>query len=88
MKKPFVKNFLLFILVYFILALLFFWIVKDDWRRTTVSTDAVNRDVVLPELTAGSEIRQDFIAATDHLKKLKLLYDSCLFQSLDMNSRC
>ena len=72
MKKPFVKNFLLFILVYFILALLFFWIVKDDWRRTTVSTDAVNRDVVLPELTAGSEIRQDFIAATDHLKKLTL----------------
>ena len=72
MKKSFMRSFLLFVLLYSVLALLFFWIVKDDWRSTIVSTDPMNRDMVLPELTTESEIQQSFIAATDHLKTLTL----------------
>ena len=71
-KNDFIRSFFLFVLVYAILSLLFFWIVKDDWRSTTVSTDAVNRDMVSPELVEGNEIRQEFTIASDHLMSLTL----------------
>ena len=71
-KNDFARSFVLFVLVYAILSLLFFWIVKDDWRSTTVSTDAVNRDMVSPELAEGNEIRQEFVIASDHLMSLTL----------------
>ena len=45
-NNNFIRSFSLFVLLYAILSLLFFWIVKDDWRSTIVSTDAVNRDMV------------------------------------------
>ena len=70
--KRFARNFLIFILVYAVLATLFYWIIKDDWRSTAISTEAVNRDMVLPELTPDREIWQDFTVAMDHLRFLTL----------------
>ena len=64
-KSGFVRSFLLFALIYAALASLLFWVVKDDWRRTAVSTDPVNRDALLPELGPGSEIIQTFSVAAD-----------------------
>ena len=74
-KKSILKNYLLFVLLFALLTLLFFWIVKDDWRKTAISTDTLNRDEVLPELTAGSEISQEFEIAADHMHLLKLFVD-------------
>lgn len=84
-KNCFSKSFFLFVLVYAILSLLFFWIVKDDWRSTTVSTDAVNRDTVSPELTEESEIRQEFTIASDRLMSLTLYVNKHPGASEDSN---
>lgn len=72
MKKNYYGRLLCFTLAYILLALLLFWIVKDDWRRTAISTDAVNRGGVLPELTEEQEITQEFSLAADSLTSLTL----------------
>ena len=64
-KNGFIRSFLLFALIYAALASLLFWVVKDDWRRTVVRTDPINRDALLPELVSGSEISQTFTVASD-----------------------
>ena len=69
-KRGFWNGFLLFILIYAGAALLFFWIVHEDWQRTAVTTDPVNRDAVLPELAEGTEIEQDFTVEVDHPRSI------------------
>ena len=72
MKNHYFGRLLCFALGFFLLALLMFWIVNDDWRQTAVSTDAVNQGAVLPELTEDQEITQDFSLAADALTSLVL----------------
>lgn len=71
-KGKFNRSLFLFALGYAILSLLLFWIVKDDWRRTAVTTDAVNRDLISPEMTENCEIQQEFTVASDRLLSLTL----------------
>jgi len=71
-KAGFFRTFILFSLIYVMLAFLLFWVVKDDWRRTTMSTDPVNRDALLPELTAENEITQSFEAAAEQMLAVKV----------------
>ncbi|MBQ9252009.1 MAG: ABC transporter permease [Clostridia bacterium] len=71
-QKGFAKGFLLFVVIYGILASLMYWVVRDDWQRTAVSTDTVNRDALLPELAAGDEIDQDFEISADSLQLITL----------------
>ena len=47
-------------IVYLLLSLLLFWIVGEDWSRTVVETEAVNSDLLLPDLADGAEIEQTF----------------------------
>lgn len=58
---------MLFLVIYLALAFVFCWIVQDSWRRTMVTTDPVNRDAVLPEITEGVEIRQNLVLAADRV---------------------
>lgn len=69
-KDNFSRSLFLFALAYAILSLLFYWIVKDDWRSTAVTTDAVNRDSISPEMTEENEIQQEFTVAADRLISL------------------
>ena len=71
-EKSFIKSLILFILIYTALAGLFYWIVRDDWDQSYVTTDPVNRDAVLPELAVEDEIQQDFVLAADRLNQLIL----------------
>ncbi|MBQ9211568.1 MAG: ABC transporter permease [Clostridia bacterium] len=71
-KSGFAKGFLLFVVIYGILASLMYWVVRDDWQRTAVSTDMVNMDALLPELVEGKEISQDIQIAADSLEFLTL----------------
>ena len=74
-KKSFSIRFLLFVLAFALFTSLFFWIVEDDWRKSAVSTDPLNRDEVLPELAADCEISQDFELIADHTRSLTLYAD-------------
>ena len=71
-KKGFARNFMMFVIIYGILASVLFWVVRDDWRKTLITTEPVNRDVLLPELTEEHEISQDFLTAADNLQTLTL----------------
>ena len=62
----------MFIIIYGILASVLFWVVRDDWRKTLVSTDTVNQETLLPELTEGQEISQEFSPAADRMHSLTL----------------
>ncbi|MBR3494858.1 MAG: ABC transporter permease [Clostridia bacterium] len=59
------KKLALFTAGFFVLTALFFWIVREDWSRTAVTTEPVSRSAVLEELTEGREIRQSFPIASD-----------------------
>ena len=71
-NKGFARGFLLFVLIYMILAAVLFWVVNEDWQRTAIVTDPVNRDALLPELAEGAEISQDFLLAVDRLDSVTL----------------
>ena len=71
-RKGFAQRFLIFVLIYALLASLLYWIVRDDWRKTLVSTDTVNQETLLPELTEGQEISQEFSLAADRMHSLTL----------------
>ena len=66
------KKLLLGSVIYVLLAALMYWIVAEDWSRTLVSTDAVNRDLLLPEMTEGMTVTQSFTVRSDRLQSLQI----------------
>ncbi len=71
-KGAFARVVALTLAVYALLAGLFFWILGDDWRRTVVSTEPVNRVSLLPVMEGGREIRQSMTVSPDDLFRLEL----------------
>ena len=70
--KRLIRRLALFTAGFFALAALLFWIVREDWARTSVTTTAPSRGTVLEELAPGREIRQSFTVAVDELQALWL----------------
>ena len=66
MEKRFWKHLGVFLGGFFLAVLLLFWIVRDDWQRTAVTTEPVNRDTVLSDLV-DREVTQEIKAAADRL---------------------
>lgn len=69
-EKQSFARFGLFVLVYFLVALVLYWVVKDNWSATTVKTDSVSMGYLLP---AGSHIRQTIRADMDELESLEFV---------------
>ena len=42
------------------LTVVFYWVIREDWSVTQVRTEALNRDMVLPEMDGTMEIVQTF----------------------------
>ena len=72
MEKKYWRGVSIFLAVYLALSLLFCWIVNEDWQRTLVVTDPVNRDALLPALTGEHEIFQKISLAADRVDSLTL----------------
>lgn len=68
----FVKKLLIALAVYLVLAGMFFLIIREDWSRTTETTDPVNRDALTQELAGETEVIQTFIPAVDQVKLIVL----------------
>ena len=62
----------LFTAGFFALAALLSWVLRDDWSRTALLTDAPSRGQVLEELSPGRTIRQQFTLEMDELTQLWL----------------
>lgn len=58
-----------FVLIYLLLALVFFWVVADDWTKTAVKTDTVSASQLLPE---NAELSQRFVSPMDSIESLTL----------------
>ncbi len=71
MEKRFWKHLGVFLGGFFLAVLLLFWIVRDDWQRTAVTTEPVNRDTVLSDLV-DREVTQEIKAAADRLEALEV----------------
>ncbi len=62
----------LFTAGFFAVAALLSWVLREDWSRTAILTDAPSRSQVLEELTPGRALRQEFTVAADELSCLWL----------------
>ena len=69
-KKNFVTKLELFSAVYFVLALLMYWVVAEDWTRATVGTETVSQGYLLP---ADQEVSQVFRCPADGLDGIALV---------------
>lgn len=69
-EKQSLVRFGLFFLVYFLVALVLYWVVKDSWSVTTVKTDSVSMGYLLP---AGSEVSQTIRVNMDELEILEFV---------------
>lgn len=72
MDKSFLKKTAAFVLLYAALSAFLFWIVGDSWQKAEITTDPINKDAVLPELSEGEEVRQEFQVAADQLQNITL----------------
>lgn len=72
LKKTFQGRLCLFVIVYLLLALVFFWIIREDWSRTAVTTDSVNKGAIVGELVDGVCVEQEFTVPADELTMLSL----------------
>lgn len=72
MEKSFRWKFALFLSVYFGIVLLLFWVVKEDWERTAVSTETVNPDAVTQEIDDRISVKQAFIPQMDQLNAVAI----------------
>lgn len=70
------KQLLITAAVYCLLAALFFWIVKDDWRQTRIMTDPVSKTQMLGELKDEDIVEQGFTTEADELDYLYLAGDA------------
>lgn len=70
LRQGFAGRLGLFLIIYLLLALLMYWIVADDWRRTAVETDSVSMGMLLP---AGGEVSQTFTSAMDGLERVTIV---------------
>ena len=70
--KTVLKQLGIFTSVFFLVILVFFWTVKDDWRSTLISFDSVQASYSLPELTEGTVIEQEFHAPVDTLRSISV----------------
>ena len=72
MRKRIRKQLLFTVVGYCLLATLFFWIVKDDWRQTRIVTEPINKAQMLGELKEGDVVEQLFTIEADDLQMLYL----------------
>lgn len=63
----------LFTVVYICLALVFYWVVREDWSRTAIETERVNSSGIIP---VGGEdtlqVTQSFVAEVDKLSAIRV----------------
>ena len=81
MANGFWKRLGIVMACYVLLGLIFFFVVRDDWHKTMVATDAVNKDMLLQEMTSGTVLEQEILMETDQLHSLTL--EATLVQGAD-----
>lgn len=70
--RSFWKRCVLFLTVFFLIAAVFFWIVKESWESSPVSTEALNRTAMAEQVGQEVEISQPMTVGADTLEGIGL----------------
>lgn len=76
------QIFVLFIAGYCLLAWIFYWIIQNDWKETSVASESVNRDAII-HITGQTVVEEDFFIETDSLRSLSLVFSPLMNPALD-----
>ncbi len=71
-KRSFWKRCVLFLAVFFLIAAVFFWTVKESWESTPVTTEALNRTAMAEQVGQDVEISQQMTVEADTLEGIGL----------------